>query len=109
MRKLLCSLALLATVGATVASAAPAPAQQKDKKEAKKDNKKEDDKKDAAKAEVYQGKDGWRFRVVGPDGKTVAVGVQGFAKKDECLAAVEVLKATLNKVKVTEGGKAKKE
>lgn len=104
MRKLLCSLALLATVGATVASAAPAPAQQKDK-EAKKDNKKKDDKKDAAKAEVYQGKDGWRFRVVGPDGKTVAVGVQGFAKKDECLAAVEVLKATLNKVKVTEKAK----
>lgn len=109
MRKLLCSLALLAAVGALVVAAAPAPAQQKDKKETKKDDKRKDDKKDlkkdASKVEVYQGKDGWRFRVVGPDGKTVAIGVQGFAKKDDCLAAVEALKAALEKAKVTEKAK----
>jgi uncharacterized protein YegP (UPF0339 family) len=108
MRKLLCSLVLFAAAGGLVAAAAPAPAQQKDKKDVRKDDKKSDDKKgakkekDAAKVEVYQGKDGWRFRVVGPDGKTVAIGVQGFAKKDDCLAAVETLKAVLGKAKVGE-------
>jgi uncharacterized protein YegP (UPF0339 family) len=103
MRKLLCSLALFAAVGATVASAPPAPAQQK--KDAKKESKRDDKKgtkEDASKVEVYQAKDGWRFRVAGPDGRTLAIGVQGFAKKDDCLAAVEALKATLNKVKATE-------
>src|SRR5262249_28316945 len=105
-------------IGAFVASvSAPAPAQQKDKKDVKKDDKKDvkkddkteakkedkkDEKKDDSKIEVYQGKDGWRFRVIGPDGKTVAIGVQGYAKKEDCLAAIEVLKTTLGKVKVTE-------
>ena len=105
MRKFLCSLALFAAVGLLAASApSPAPAQPKDKKESKKDDKKDPKKAeaDASKVEVYQAKDGWRFRVLGADGKTVAVGVQGFAKKDECLAAVESLKAALGKAKVSE-------
>jgi hypothetical protein len=105
MRKLLCSLALFAAVGALVASSAPAPAQPKDKKDVKKkDDKKgaKEEKKDQSRVDVYQGRDGWRFRVVGPDGKTVAIGVQGFAKKDDCLAAVETLKAVLGKAKVGE-------
>lgn len=112
MSKFLCSLALFAAIGALVASASsPAPAQQKekDKKEVKKDDKKDDkkdvkkeEKRDDSKIEVYQGKDGWRFRVVGPDGKSVAIGVQGYAKKEDCLAAVDVVKATLGKAKVVE-------
>ncbi len=117
MRKLICSLALFAAVGMLVASVAPSTAaQQKDKKEDKKDTKKEekkDVKKDVKKdepgtIEVYQGKDGWRYRVVGPDGKTIAIGIQGYAKKEDCLAAVEVLKTTLAKAKVTEINKDEK-
>src|SRR5262245_5938859 len=106
MRKFLCSLALFAAIGVLVVSvSSPAPAQPKDKKDVKKDDKKDakkEEKKDESKIEVYQSKDGWRFRVVGPDGKTVAIGVQGYTKKDDCLTAVEVVKTTLGKVKVTE-------
>ena len=113
MRKLICTLALFVTVGMLTASVAPfAVARLKkdekkdDKKDPKKDDKK-DDKTDAKKdepgtIEVYQGKDGWRYRVLGPDGKSIAIGIQGYAKKEDCLAAVEVLKTTLAKAKVTE-------
>ena len=105
MRKLICSLALFAAVGMLVASVAPSTAaQQKDKKEDKKDTKKDE----PGTIEVYQGKDGWRYRVVGPDGKTIAIGIQGYAKKEDCLAAVEVLKTTLAKAKVTEINKDEK-
>ena len=112
MRKLLSSLVLFAAVGALVASASLAAPAQPNKKDEKKDTKK-DDKKEAKKddnpaepgaIEVYQGKDGWRFRVTA-GGKTVAIGMQGYAKKEECLAAVEALKATLAKAKVTEVAK----
>jgi uncharacterized protein YegP (UPF0339 family) len=116
VRKLVCSLALAAAVGVLVASVSPtAPAQQKDKKDAKKKEDKKDDKKDVKKdgsgsIEVYQqGKDGWRFRVIGPDGKLLAVGVQAYAKKADCLDAVDVLKATMEKAKVTELVKEKKD
>ena len=113
MRKLLCTLTLFAAIGVMMASVAPSTvAQQKkdekkdDKKDPKKDDKK-DDKKDPKKdepgsIEVYQGKDGWRYRVLGPDGKIIAIGIQGFAKKEDCLAVVDVLKTTLEKAKVTE-------
>jgi len=107
MRELFCSFGLFVAVGVLVVSVSPvAPAQQKEKKndktDTKKDDKKNDKQADLGKIEVYQGKDGWRFRVVGPDGKSVAIGLQGYAKKEECLAAVEVLKTTLTKGKVTE-------
>ncbi len=74
------------------------------RKDPKKDEKKDkkDEKSDESKVEVYQGKDGWRFRIVGPDGKSVAIGVQPYATKEECLAAVEVVKATLGKAKLKE-------
>jgi len=110
MRKLLCSLALITAVGTLVTVGSPAPAQQKDKKDEKKDDKKDikkDDKKDdkeekVGTIEVYQSKDGWRYRVIGPDGKSIAIGVQGFAKKEDCLAVVDLLKATMAKGRVTE-------
>ena len=109
MHKLLYSLALFAAVGMLVAFASPpAPAQptkKDEKKEAKKDEKKDDKPAEAGAIEVYQGKDGWRFRVTGADGKSIAIGMQGYAKKDECLAAVEALKATMAKAKVTEVAK----
>ena len=104
-------LLLTALVVSLTPDAAPGQAQ-KDKKDEKKkeepkktDDKKEvkkEEKRDDSKIEVYQGKDGWRFRVVGPDGKSVAIGVQGYAKKEDCLAAVDVVKVTLGKAKVVE-------
>ncbi len=99
MRKLFCSFALLAAVAATVAAVPSMPLLQ---------NEKTSDKKSAAKVEVYHAKDGWRFRVVGPEGKTLAVGVQGFIRKADCLVAVETLKAALNNSKVAEISKGKK-
>ncbi|QJW99209.1 YegP family protein [Frigoriglobus tundricola] len=111
MRKLLCSLALCAATGVLIACVSPtAPARPKDKSDEKKDEKK-DAKKDVKAVEpgtieVYQSKDGWRYRVLGADGKPIAIGVQGYAKKEDCLATVEILKATLTKAKVVEiGGK----
>ena len=99
MRKFLCSLALFAAVGALVASAsAPAPALPKDEKKDEKDKQKEE----SGAIEVYQAKDGWRFRVRDAGGKSIAIGLQGYAKKEDCLAAVELLKTTMVKAKVSE-------
>lgn len=103
MRKLLCSLALLAATGMMVATVSPeAPAQQK-KKDEKKDTKKEE----PGKIEVYEAKDGWRFRVVNEEGKSVAIGTVGFEKKEDVLKVVEFVKTTFAKAKVTEVKKEK--
>jgi uncharacterized protein YegP (UPF0339 family) len=100
MRKLLCSLALFVAVGLMVTTTtAPAPAQPKDKKDDKKDVKKEEK---LGTVEVYQAKDGWRFKVLNAEGKTIAMATTGHDKKDECLAVLDLVKATLAKVKVTE-------
>ena len=98
MRTLLRSLALFAVVAALVASAglSDAPARQKEKdKDAKKAE-------EVGTIEVYQAKDGWRFRVKNAEGKSVAIGTVGYDKKEECLKAVDFLKTTMAKAKVTE-------
>jgi len=84
--------------------ATSAPAQVKDK-----DKDKEKDKKDVKPAteesgntEVYMAKDGWRFRIKNPEGKTLAVGVIAFEKKEDCVKAVDVVKTTMLKGKVIE-------
>lgn len=100
MRRLFRSLVLFAAVAGLVGSAtlAEAPARQKDK----------DGKKDAKKAEVevgtievYMAKDGWRVRVKNAEGKSVAIGTVGYDKQEEALKAVEFLKGTFAKGKVT--------
>jgi uncharacterized protein YegP (UPF0339 family) len=103
VRKFLCSLVLLAAVGVLVASVSLAPAQQN-----KKDEKKDDKTAEPGGIEVYQAKDGWRFRVTNAEGKSIAIGTQGFAKKEDCLAAVELLKTTMAKAKITEVPKDEK-
>ncbi len=75
-----------------------APAQVKDKD--KKDTKVAPE--ETGGAEIYQAKDGWRFRIKSPDGKSLAIGTIGFDKKEECLKAVEVVKTALLKGKVVE-------
>jgi uncharacterized protein YegP (UPF0339 family) len=98
MRTLFRSLALFAIVAALIASTglSEAPARQKEKdKDAKKAE-------EVGTIEVYQAKDGWRFRVKNAEGKSVAIGTVGYDKKEECLKVVDFLKTTMAKAKVTE-------
>ena len=103
MRTLFRSFALFALVAALVVSAglSDAPARQKEKDK----DKKVEDKKAAEEVgtiEVYQAKDGWRFRVKTAEGKSVAVGTVGYETKAECLKVVDFVKTTMAKAKVTE-------
>ncbi len=59
------------------------------------------------KVEVYMAKDGWRWKVMNAEGKTVAMGTTGFEKQEDCLKMVELVKTTLGKSKVTVTEKAK--
>ena len=103
MRTLIRSFVLFALVAAVVASAGmtSAPALQKEK-----------DKKVAEEAvgtiEVYKAKDGWRFRVKNAEDKSVAIGTVGYDKKEDCLKAVDFIKTTMAKAKVTEIKEEKK-
>ncbi len=94
MRVAFRSFVLFAAIAALVAAGglSSAPAFQKDK----------DKKEEVGTVEVYKAKDGWRFRVKNAEGKSVAVGMQGYEKKDEALKEVESLKTTLAKGKVVE-------
>jgi uncharacterized protein YegP (UPF0339 family) len=104
MGKFLRAFALFAAIAALMSSTAVTStmAQVKDKE-------KEKDKKDVkptteepGSTEVYMAKDGWRFRIKNPEGKTLAVGVIAFEKKEDCLKAVEVVKTAVSKGKVIE-------
>jgi uncharacterized protein YegP (UPF0339 family) len=96
VRKLFPALVLFAVIVAVVAGGglSTAPAQKKDKD-------------DVGKIEVYHAKDGWRFRVVDDEGKSVAIGVVGYEKKEDCLKALDFVKTTMTKAKVTELKKGK--
>lgn len=52
--------------------------------------------------EIYQAKDGYRFRVKGTDGKVLAQPTKGYKSKDDCSRALDTIKAILNSEKVTE-------
>src|SRR5579872_6594572 len=104
MNKLLRALVLFAAIAGlmTAAGVTVAPAQVKDKD-------KDKDKKDAkavaeetGNTEVYMAKDGWRFRIRNPEGKSIAIGTISFDKKEDCLKAVEVVKTAMLKGKVIE-------
>jgi len=43
----------------------------------------------AGTVEVYQAKDGWRFRIKNAQGKSLAIGVVGYATKEEALRVVQ--------------------
>lgn len=107
MNKFLRAFVLFAAIVGlmTAAGVSSAPAQVKDKdKKVVDDKKKVDDKKTApadelGKIEVYMAKDGWRFKVMNTEGKSIAIGTVGFDKKEDALKTLELLKTTLNKVK----------
>jgi uncharacterized protein YegP (UPF0339 family) len=84
----------------TTTGLATAPAQDKGKKV--EDKGKVTAKAEAGTVEVYQAKDGWRFRIKNAEGKSVAIGTVGFEKKDDCLKAVEFVKNTLANSKIVE-------
>ena len=95
------SLALIAAFGAGGCRGAllgPTEGQEGREKDEKKDEK--DEKKDEKLSKIrVPGQGRWRYRVVRPEGKSIAIGVRSFAKKEDCLAVVDLLKATLVKGK----------
>lgn len=50
--------------------------------------------------EVYQAKDGWRFRIKNAEGKSLAIGVVGYSTKEEALQVVQQVQGILNSQKV---------
>jgi len=46
--------------------------------------------------EVYQAKDGWRFRIKNAQGKSLAIGVVGYATKEEALQVIQQVQEILN-------------
>ena len=85
-----------AAAGLTAAAGLPAaPAQVK-----KDDKGKVDPKADAGTIVVSTDKKGeWRFKVV-VDGKSIAIGTDGFEKKEEVMKVIETLKTAMAKAKV---------
>ncbi len=112
MVKLFRSLALVGVISGlvTVTDLSVAPAQVKDKDKEKKDDKAKVDPKadEAGLTEVYKAKDGWRFRIKGPEGKSIAIGTVGFDKKEDALKMLEHVKTALAKVTVLESKDEKK-
>ncbi|MBA4188195.1 MAG: hypothetical protein C0467_09285 [Planctomycetaceae bacterium] len=111
MGKCFRSLALVGIVAGlmTVTGLSVAPAQVKEKDKEKKDDKKVEAKgDDIGVTEVYKAKDGWRFRIKGPEGKSIAIGTVPFEKKEDAAKAVETLKTILTKGKVVEIKEEKK-
>jgi uncharacterized protein YegP (UPF0339 family) len=84
---------LMTAAGATIV---PTQVKDKDKKEVKATPE------ESGNTEVYMAKDGWRFRIKNPEGKSIAVGVIAFDKKEDCLKAVDVVKTAMLKGKVIE-------
>jgi uncharacterized protein YegP (UPF0339 family) len=92
-------------VVAALAGLPGAPAQDKGSKS----ETKAQPKAEAGVVEVYQAKDGWRFRIKNAEGKSVAIGTVGFEKKEDCLKVLELVKTTLATTKIVELTEAKKE
>lgn len=95
MTRILRSLLLVAAVAGLLAATGLTSAPAQDKAKAK-----EQPKEELGKVEVYMAKDGWRWKVMNAEGKTIAMGTTGFDRKEDALKTLEVVKATLNKAKV---------
>ena len=52
--------------------------------------------------EIYEGKDGWRYRVKNADGKVVAMPPKGLSSKEDLMKELDLIKATLRDSKPTE-------
>ena len=102
MTKFIRSLALLSALAVTVAATGTMA---QDKKETKKpaDTKKDEKDEKVGKIEIYESKGGFRFRVVGADGKNICGAYKDYKTKEECLKVVDELKAILTKTKPVDG------
>ena len=107
MSKIVRSFALVAAMAGLVSMAGMTSAPAQDKKKDAKDSKAT--KEEVGTIEVYMAKDGWRFKVMNTEGKSVAIGTVGFDTKEEAIKTIEFIKTTLNKAKVevTDKGKDK--
>ena len=94
MGKIVRTVVLMAAM-VTLAVGLSAPAQEKKGSKDAKDTK-------AGTVEVWEAKDGYRFKVVDADGKTVAMSAKAYDKADDAKKALEFVKHTLNTAKVTE-------
>ncbi len=103
MPKFLRSLALLSALAVTVAATGTmAQDKKKDDKKAA-DTKKDDKEEKLGKVEIYESKNGFRFRVLGADGKNICGAYKDYKTKEECLKVVDELKAILTKTKPVDG------
>lgn len=110
MPKFLRSLALMSALAMMVAATGSLAQEKKDAKkpaDPKADTKKEEKEEKLGKVEIYESKNGFRFRVVGTDGKNICGAYKDYKTKEECLKVVEELKAILTKTKPVDGAAAK--
>ncbi|MBY0513449.1 MAG: DUF1508 domain-containing protein, partial [Gemmataceae bacterium] len=99
MTRFIRSLVLAAAMAGLVGLAAGTAAQDKTKTDTK-PQPKATTKEEVGTVEVWMAKDGWRWKVLNAEGKTIAMGTTGFDKKEEAVKAIDVVKTTLNKAKV---------
>lgn len=106
MAKFLRSLALMTALGITVAGTGLVAQEKKDAKKPADTKKAADDKEEKlGKVEIFESKNGFRFRVVGADGKNICGAYKDYKTKEECAKVVEELKAILTKTKPVEVAK----
>ena len=109
MRKAIGLVVLALSLGVVAAPGlAPVDAQDKTKTKTK-DAKSKDDAKDKKGAraatgtiEIYQAKDGYRYRIKDTEGKTIAMPARGHETKQDVVKDLEEIKAILDKAKPTE-------
>jgi hypothetical protein len=73
--------------------------------QAKKDEKKEV----KGKVEYYEAGDGWRYKVLNAEGKTIMMSAKGLPAKEDALKMLEEVKTIMTNVKPTEGKSTKKD
>ncbi|HUR53939.1 MAG TPA: DUF1508 domain-containing protein [Gemmataceae bacterium] len=103
MTKFVRSIVLAAAIAGLVSAAgmSVAPAQDKKKVDEKKTTTKKTEV--SGSVEVYKDKAGeYRFKIVGEEGKALAMTTKGYEKKEDAIKALDMVKAILNTAKVTE-------
>lgn len=83
----------LTTLGLTLLSSAPAQVTKTKKTDAN----------GPGVAEIYEAKDGYRFRIKGPDDKSLAISPKGYKTRADCEKSLEAIKEILNKTKIVDG------
>jgi hypothetical protein len=100
-RTLALMVALSGLAGSTLAVATAQDTKSKPKATTPDDKKTpgKDDKKVAGKIEIYEGKKGWRWRIVGADDKTIAMPTKAHDKKEDVMKELDTLKSIIDNVK----------